>query len=172
MITFVIISMAGNVTAQGWGQHQSNERHRADNHRKNHHKDDDRKDLKHHGHHDRDHDLRRGHAHHYDHHYRHDHLPEAHHRHDRGQRPVVVRHHHSRPRYVYYRDYNVYHDLHRDVYISYSGRNWSVSASLPVVLQHVEARRAVRMEVDYHDDDFAGYLERNRPTYTSIYTEF
>lgn len=83
-----------------------------------------------------------------------------------------MRHHHSRPRYVYYRDYNVYHDLHRDVYISYSGRHWSVSASLPVVLHHVEARRAVRMEVDYHADDFPGYLERNRPTYTRIYTEF
>lgn len=81
-------------------------------------------------------------------------------------------HRHSRPRYVYYRDYNVYHDLHHNVYISYSGRNWSVSASLPVVLHRVDARRAVRMEVDYFDDDFTAYLERDRPTYTRIYTEF
>lgn len=77
---------------------------------------------------------------------------------------------HSRPRYVYFRDYDVYHDMHRNVYISWSGRNWTVSTSIPVALRHVDVHRTVRMEVDYDYDDFDAYLKRGRPSYRRIYT--
>jgi hypothetical protein len=81
----------------------------------------------------------------------------------------VVVHHHTRPRYIYYRDYDVYYDTDRSVYITWSGRNWSLSTSLPVVLHRVDVRRAVRMEVDYYDDNFAAYLEAGRPVYRRVY---
>jgi hypothetical protein len=91
-----------------------------------------------------------------------------HHQHSRHCGHRVVVHHYERPRYVYYRDYDVYYDCHRQVYISYSGRNWSISASLPVVMHHVDVHHAVRVGVDYYDDDFATYLDRGRPMYGSV----
>jgi hypothetical protein len=80
-----------------------------------------------------------------------------------------VVHHYERPRYIYYRDYDVYYDCHRSVYISYSGRNWTVSASLPVVLHRVDIHHATRVEVDYYEDDFVTYLDRGRPMYGGVY---
>ncbi|MGC1240877.1 MAG: hypothetical protein WA874_04770 [Chryseosolibacter sp.] len=168
MIALFVVSIAGNVNAQGRGHHNGNERSRAGNHEKDHHKDwkHDRKEGSHHRDYDHRHD--RGYSHNHDR--RHEHHPAVHHRHEHRHAPVVVRHYHPRPRYIYYRDYDVYHDLDRNVYISYSGRNWSVSASLPVVLHRVDVHRAVRMEVDYDQDDFPRYLERSRPAYRRIYT--
>jgi hypothetical protein len=69
------------------------------------------------------------------------------------------------PRYVYYRDYDVYYDNHRSVYISYSGRSWTITKALPVGMRHVNIRATKRFEVDYHDDDFPRYLETRRPSY-------
>lgn len=85
---------------------------------------------------------------------------------------IVVRDYRPRPRYIYYRDYDVYYDLERRAYITYSGRNWSVSASLPVALRRVELSRATRLEVGYVRDDLPSYLDRSRPVYTRVYTEF
>lgn len=169
MIVF-LIGVASETTAQGRGHHHDNKDRRGEHHDKY-----DRDDHREHnwkedryGHKDE----HRKHAH-----YRHGHHPshrhavrrhEPHHHHA----PVVVRHYHERPRYIYYRDYDVYYDYHRDVYITWSGRNWAVSASLPVVLHRVDRRRAVRMEVDYVRDDFPTYLQTRRPVYTRVYTEF
>mgnify|MGYP007022268389 CR=1 FL=1 len=104
------------------------------------------------------------HNHHRDHN-RHEVRP-VHHYHDQycDHRPVVV-HHYSGPRYVYYRDYDVYYDCHRSVYISYSGRSWTMSAALPISMRHVNIRSTRRFEVDYYDDDFPRYLETRRPSY-------
>lgn len=161
MIALLIISMAGNVQGQGRGHNKGHERYEE---KRGHHQP---RGGKH------DHDRHRDkHAHHW--YERHDHHPAVHHRqgryHDHG--PVAVRNYHARPRYVYYRDYDVYYDTHREVYISYAGRNWSVSASVPVALRRVDVHRAVRMEVDYDRDDFHIYLEKNRPTYRRIYTAY
>lgn len=109
------------------------------------------------------------HAHVHDHHY-HDH----HHHTTRVVRPVrahqhVVTHRHEQPRYVYYSDYGVYHDVQKNVYITYSGRNWTVSAALPVALHRVDVRRANAVAVDYHADDFVGYLQHGRPIYAGVY---
>ena len=156
MIALLIISMAGNVNAQGRGHKKGHGRNHAGQH-------DNR------GHHDQD---RKGHHDHYDRHYHDRHQVHVVHHHDRycHHTPVVVRHYRPRPRYVYYRDYDVYYDTRNSVYISYSGRNWTVGASLPVALHRVDVNRAVRMEVDYDSDDFPRYLERSRPAYRRIYT--
>ncbi|RAW03241.1 hypothetical protein [Pseudochryseolinea flava] len=81
--------------------------------------------------------------------------------------PVVVHHHHHHayhePRYVYYRDYDVYYDNTRRVYISFSGRNWSVSTEIPVRMYYADRGTIVSTNVDYYDDDFAGYLDNRRP---------
>jgi hypothetical protein len=90
--------------------------------------------------------------------------------HDRycGHNAVVV-HRYVRPRYIYYRDYDVYYDCHRSVYISYSGRSWTMSAALPVLMRNVNIRTASRFEVDYWDDNLPVYLDRRRPTHDRIY---
>jgi hypothetical protein len=89
------------------------------------------------------------------------------HVHDRycHRRPVVVHHHYTRPRYVYYRDYDVYYDYSRNVYFSYSGRSWSMSAGIPIGMRNVNLRQVKRYEVDYYDDDFSSYLDNGRPAY-------
>lgn len=146
MIAFAFITLAGGVNAQGRGHHKGHDEH---------------------------------HGHHYDHRgfgdYRHAEARRVvYHDHDRyyGRPVIVVRDYRPRPRYIYYRDYDVYYDLERRAYITYSGRNWSVSASLPVALRRVELSRATRLEVGYVRDDLPSYLDRSRPVYTRVYTEF
>jgi hypothetical protein len=91
------------------------------------------------------------------------------HTHDRYCGHTVVVHNYARPRYIYYRDYDVYYDCNRSVYISYSGRSWTVSAALPFPMRHINVRSANRFEVDYWDDNLQVYLERRRPTCDRIY---
>ncbi len=100
---------------------------------------------------------------------------------DDHHRYVAYRHHrHGRPswapaygyryntRYIYYQDYNVYYDCHRDVFVVWTGRSWAVSNRVPDVMFRVDFGRAKVSGVDYWDDDFDFYLERRRPAYMSI----
>jgi hypothetical protein len=102
-------------------------------------------------------------------------------RYDDHHRYVAYRHHrHGRPswapaygyryntRYIYYQDYNVYYDCHRDVFVVWTGRNWTVSTRVPDAMFRVNFGRARVSGVDYWDDDFDFYLERRRPAYMSI----
>jgi hypothetical protein len=91
------------------------------------------------------------------------------HTHDRYCGHTIVVHNYARPRYIYYRDYDVYYDCHSSVYISYSGRSWTVSAALPFAMRHINIRAANRYEVDYWDDNLPVYLERRRPTCDRVY---
>lgn len=80
--------------------------------------------------------------------------------------PVIVHHHHHayhEPRYVYYRDYDVYYDMTRRVYISFTGRNWSLSTEIPVRMYYADRGTIVSSNVDYYDDDFAVFLDTRRP---------
>ena len=159
MALLMIISLAASVNGQGRGNHRSEHARRSDHHN-DHYEWKKDKHNKHHHYHDRE--VR--------HHHRDRHVVVHDHDHYCSHRPVVVRHYQTRPRYIYYEDYDVYYDMHQSVYISWSGRNWSVSASLPVALHHVDRRRAVRMEVDYYEDDFTAYLASGRPAYRRVYT--
>lgn len=140
VLALVMISFG--VMAQGRGRSSGRERGHTNGYQRDHH-----------------HDSHSYHAHRdvyvHDHH---------HHDHARVYRRVVHHHYHRPVRYVYYRDYNVYYDCDRSVYISYSGRNWSISAGIPVIMRHIDVNRAVRVDVDeYYDDDFVDYLDHNRP---------
>jgi hypothetical protein len=86
------------------------------------------------------------------------------HYHDRycGHRPVTYQH--KRPRYVYYRDYDVYYDLNRSVYVTYSGRSWTLSSSLPLNMRNVNVRTTRSYAVDYWDDDMPRFLQTGRPS--------
>jgi hypothetical protein len=151
------ISVSSDVNGQGKGHDKGHGGKSNRNHR--HENRDHKNDMAYRGH-DRHHHERRQ-------------VRQVYHYHDRhcNHRPVVV-HRHVRPRYIYYRDYDVYYDSRKSVYISYSGRSWSMSASTPVAMRHVNVRNAARFEVDYHDDDFPRYLERNTPTYTREYIDW
>lgn len=71
-------------------------------------------------------------------------------------------------RYIYYRDYNVYYDCHRDVFVIGTGRNWAISNRVPDVMYRVDFGRARVTGVDYWDDDFDFYLKRRSPDYIRI----
>lgn len=143
---------------------------RGHGHGRGHDRDHEKHDAKEHKHyhHKKEREYRR-----VEHHHRH--TPSStrhvyHHHHSRHcEHRVVVHHHYERPRYVYYRDYDVYYDHHRHVYISYSGRNWTISASIPVGMRHVNIERVGYAEVEYYDDDFVTYLERGRPIYGRVH---
>jgi len=149
--------------------------------------DKDRDDHKNHNqndhdwdHHDRDRD--RDHSeHHYDRN-----RTYSYSSHDRtwyypGDRYVMYNHHRSGPpswapaygyryntRYIYYTDYNVYYDCHRDVFVTWNGRRWIVSTHIPSVLLGVNFNHCAVAGVDYWDDDFDYYLDRKRPAYVNI----
>lgn len=74
------------------------------------------------------------------------------------QRVVVYRQ--QAPRYVYYRDYNVYYDYTRNAYISFSGRNWVVTTTVPIGMRYVNRAGLSCSNVDYYNDDFPQYLDR------------
>lgn len=71
-------------------------------------------------------------------------------------------------RYIFYQDYNVYYDCHRDVFVVWNGRNWVISHHVPDILFRVDFGRTRVTGVDYWDDDFDFYLQRRRPAYVSI----
>lgn len=162
----IFVGVASESIAQGRGHHYGR-KDKHEHHDKRDHHDDRKRDGKH----DRDYKHDKHDCHEYSGHSHHQRDRRVvYHRHQHA--PVVVRHYHERPRYIYYRDYNVYYDHRREVYISWSGRNWHVSTSLPVTLHRVDRAHAVRMEVDYERDDFAAYLQYNKPAYRRMYTEF
>jgi hypothetical protein len=184
-LAMIVIGLSGNysVSAQGRGQKNGHDRNnngqrdngnrdRGNDPKENDHDhgrgNDGRDNGNHYGHrkaenrwdydrNHRDHDWERRNVKHY------------YHTHDRYCGHAVVVHNYVRPRYIYYRDYDVYYDCNRSVYISYSDRSWTVSAALPFAMRHINVRSANRFEVDYWDDNLPVYLERRRPTWDRIY---
>jgi hypothetical protein len=71
-------------------------------------------------------------------------------------------------RYIYYQDYNVYYDCHRNVFIVWTGRNWMVTTRIPDYMYRIDFNRANVRGVEYWDDDFDFYLQRRRPTYVNL----
>ena len=138
LVTLVILyGLSNDVSAQGHGhKHEIKDREYA-----SHHKYDSRWEY--------------GHVHHGDRVHRHAH---AH----RAIRPQRI---YQTPRYVYYRDYDVYFDSFRKVYITYSGRHWVVMKTLPIRMRGVDFARIKRYSVDFRDDNLHAYLEFRRPAY-------
>ena len=65
----------------------------------------------------------------------------------------------AKTRHVFFKEYNVYYDLQKSVYISLSGSNWQVSAELPVRLANVNLSAAVQVEIDLDADDPQRYYK-------------
>lgn len=59
----------------------------------------------------------------------------------------------AKTRYVYFKDYDVYYDNTRGVYIFISGRKWVVTAKLPSVLTGIDLVAAVKIDLDFDGDD-------------------
>jgi hypothetical protein len=175
-LAIILIAFSGySASAQGRGHHYGREkdkRDQRDNDNRDRNRNDNRNDDKDwnkgndkkwsygdNDRHDRHHDHGRNH-----HNWERRNVRHYYHTHDRycNHQPVVV-HHYVKPRYIYYRDYDVYYDCHKSVYISYSGGSWSVSGAIPLFMRSVDMRRASRWEVDYWDDNLPGYLQRRRP---------
>jgi hypothetical protein len=156
IVALTITSVAMEANAQGNSQRRDDGR--SDHRSRKHNKKDKKKNYSYHDDQSNRRNERR--------------VVEHVHYHDRycNHRPVVVHHHAARPRYIYYRDYDVYYDSHKSVYISLSGRNWTVTSSIPIGMRHVNVRTVKRYEVDYYDDDFPNYLQRRRPAYGREYT--
>lgn len=123
---------------------------------------------------DRDrHEYARGDSHRhrsdrYDRYYDHGRYVRYHHNRHRYASWAPAYGHRYNTRYIYYRDYNVYYDCHRDVFMTWTGRGWIVTHHVPDVIYHVDFKRVVVLGVDYWDDDFNFYLARRRPAYISI----
>jgi hypothetical protein len=158
--SLMVVLLAIGVTesnAQSRGNDRGRDRGRSDHdqNRRSHSKrdrDDDREMY-----------ARRNDRHDHDHHSR-----RSVHVYERHYHPVAVHHHRHdfRPRYVYYKDYDVYYDYTSSSYIYFSGRGWTISRAIPTNMRYVDVRRLKRYEIDYHDDNFAVYLDRKgRPQY-------
>lgn len=175
VLMLVILVLLTSMVAQSQGRGNGNSHPGRGNNRENHPGKGHNKDNgNHHDRNDRRYDNDR---------YR-NYSNDWHHRNfarDDHHRFVTYRHHrHSHPswapaygyryntRYVYYQDYNVYYDCHRDVFMSWNGRNWMVSTRAPEFMLRVDFRSARVYGVDYWDDDFDFYLQRRRPSYVSI----
>lgn len=109
---------------------------------------------------------------HYDHH----HGDRSRHHHNsawkRHEHPRLTPWSHAprtRTRYVYFKDYNVYYDYRRHVYMSLAGRNWMFSTELPLAMRNVNVHHIVYAEVDYYGDDLYYYHTHN-PHYVKIYS--
>jgi hypothetical protein len=172
----MMLASSNNTYAQGRGNGNMNENH-GKGHNKEYHpgkgNDKDRYDYD-----TRDERNRFEYNHYHDSYCHHD-------AHRYPKRYVTYRHHRSGPpswapaygyryntRYIYYRDYNVYYDCHRDVFITWTGRNWAVTTRIPDAMWRVDFRTATVAGIDYWNDDFDFYLERKRPAYVSIQASF
>jgi hypothetical protein len=126
---------------------------------------------------DHDHDYRddRKHRHYTSYHtgynYRDRYVTYNHHRHGSPSWAPAYGHRYN-TRYIYYRDYNVYYDCHRDVFVTWTGRNWAITTHIPRILVGVDFNHCAVAGVDYWDDDFNFYLERRSPAFVSIRASF
>ncbi|MDH5380547.1 MAG: hypothetical protein OEW75_06840 [Cyclobacteriaceae bacterium] len=59
----------------------------------------------------------------------------------------------AKTRYVYFKDYDVYYDNQRGVYITLNGKNWTVTTRLPLRLKTVNLVGAVKIDLDFDGND-------------------
>ena len=67
--------------------------------------------------------------------------------------------------YVFFPDQNVYFDVQNSLYISLSGDNWQVNASLPSVFSGVDLNLAVKVELDLSTDTPQKYNSDHKTKY-------
>lgn len=65
-------------------------------------------------------------------------------------------------RQIYFPDQNVYYDVQKGVYISLSGSNWQVSASLPSIFSGVDLNVSAKIELDLDTDTPQKYNKEHK----------
>lgn len=73
----------------------------------------------------------------------------------------------AKTRYVYFKDYNVYYDNSRGVYISVSGGKWIVSAKIPSSISGIDLVAAVKIDLDVDGDEPQRYNADHKKKYPS-----
>jgi len=68
-------------------------------------------------------------------------------------------------RQIYFPEQNLYYDVEKSVYISLSGNNWQVSASLPAIFSGVDLSVAVQVELDLNTDSPQKYNDEHKVKY-------
>ncbi len=71
----------------------------------------------------------------------------------------------SNTRHIYFPDQNVYYDVQKSLYISFSGDNWQVSANLPSIFSGVDLSIAVKVELDLSTDSPQKYNSDHKVKY-------
>jgi hypothetical protein len=74
----------------------------------------------------------------------------------------------AKTRYVFFRDYAVYYDHERQVYISLAGKDWQVSADLPVNLKGVDLQAAVKIDLEANGDNPQRDYKEHRQKYVRL----
>ena len=59
----------------------------------------------------------------------------------------------AKTRYVFFKDYKIYYDNERDVYLSYENDLWHATADIPFELKAADLKGAVQVEVEYDGED-------------------
>ena len=67
--------------------------------------------------------------------------------------------------YIYFPDQNVYFDLQKSLYISLSGNNWQIEASLPSVFSGVDLSIVAKIELDLTTDTPQKYNSDHKAKY-------
>ena len=68
-------------------------------------------------------------------------------------------------RHIYFPEQNVYYDLQEGLYISLSGDNWQVSASLPSIFSGVDLSIVAKVELDLSTDSPQKYNGEHKVKY-------
>jgi len=74
----------------------------------------------------------------------------------------------AKTRYVFFRDYAVYYDHERGVYISLAGKDWQVSASLPVNLKGVDLHAAVKIDLESDGNEPQRYYYQHKEKFAKL----
>ena len=67
--------------------------------------------------------------------------------------------------YIYFPDQNVYFDMQKSVYISLSGDNWQVNATIPSVFSGIDLSIAAKVELDLSTDTPQKYNSDHKAKY-------
>lgn len=71
----------------------------------------------------------------------------------------------SKTRYVYFKDYNIYYDNQRGIYIYLRKGEWEFSASIPKSVKIGDLEAAVKIDIDLSTDHPEKFWEEHKKKY-------
>ena len=58
----------------------------------------------------------------------------------------------AKTRYVFFKDYDMYYDQQRKIYVYLKNGNWELGASIPAFLQSVDLNAAIKIDIELESD--------------------